>query len=466
MVSSRTKGVVNTFILAELAVVTAGYWVCVLLWELLVGVHPIGMQQLLFYNEFLLVGILLAIQRSQGGLMQQEHGVLFASRMARRQTLCAMFTVFAGVVAVGDPDVPRGFLFSFAPVLYAILLICNRHLPGWLARLLFVPAYHTRVLLVGDQDRVTYIQPWLEGKRSVGLFPVGYCGEGALQTAPGSLLNLGGVDELEKIVGEHQINQVILLDLVRRQDLLLSVIAICEQRGIRLLVLSDLEAQFRHSVTFIEDDGLQLIGLRVEPLEDPVNRFMKRVLDIAVSLPVVIFLLPVATLFVWLLQRAQSPGPVFHRQMRAGLQNRPFRIYKYRTMHPNQPNESLQAAWGDQRIYPAGKWLRKLSIDELPQFLNVLHGEMSVVGPRPHLTDHNEAFARAMNNYHVRAMVKPGISGLAQISGFRGETRTDEDIIKRVSADINYLENWSLFLDCKIIVKTIRQIIFPPMNAC
>ena len=231
-------------------------------------------------------------------------------------------------------------------------------------------------------------------------------------------------------------------------------------------MVSDLDEHFRHSVTFIDDGGVQLIGLREEPLEDPVNRFLKRALDIAVSLPVVLFLLPVVTLVVWLLQRAQSPGPIFHMQSRAGLQNRPFRIYKFRTMHPNHGQEARQAARDDDRIYPSGRWLRKLSVDELPQFLNVLHGEMSVVGPRPHLTDHNAAFARAMNNYHVRAMVKPGISGLAQISGYRGETRTDEDIIKRVSADIDYLENWSLSLDFKIILKTFRQVFFPPINAC
>lgn len=465
MVSSRTKGVVNTFILAELGVVTVCFWVAVLAWELLVAVHPGGLKSLLFYNEFLLLGILLATQRSQGGLMQQEHGQSFAHRMARRQSVCALFAVFAGAAAVGDRDFPRGFLFSFAPVLHGILVVCNLHLPRWLARFLFVPAYHTRVLLVGDWDRVAFIRPWLESKRNVGLYSVGYCGDAAPGASDERLPRLGGWDGLEEVLTTHRINQVILLGLMARQEQLHSMIGLCEKKGIRFLVVSDLDEQFRHSVTFIEDDGIQMIGLRAEPLEDPVNRFLKRLLDIVVSVPVILFILPVTTGIVWFLQRTQSPGPVFYRQSRAGLQNRPFRIYKYRTMHPNNPNETRQAMRDDDRIYPAGKWLRRLSIDELPQFWNVLRGEMSVVGPRPHLVDHNDAFARAMNSYHVRAMVKPGISGLAQISGYRGETKTDEDIIRRVSADINYLENWSLLLDCQIILKTVRHIFFPPLNA-
>ena len=466
MVASRTKGITNTFILAELALVTAGYWLAVMLWELVEGVNVGGFRPFLFYNEFLLLGVLLATQRSKRSQVQQDHGVAFATRMTRRQTIWAMFAVFAVGAAVGDKDFPRGFLFSFAPVLYLILLICNRRLPSWLARCLFVQAYHTRVLLVGDPGRLEFVQPWLQSKRELGLTPVGYCGHpGATTEAAGSLPRLGGLEELEVIIEGHKINQVILLELIRGQALLRSLTGVCERRGIRLLVVSDLDEHFRHSVTFIDDDGVQLIGLREEPLEDPVNRFLKRALDIVVSVPVVLFILPLVTPIVWLLQRMQSPGPLFHRQCRAGLQNRPFLIYKYRTMRPNHGQEIRQAALDDDRIYPAGRWLRKLSIDELPQFLNVLRGEMSVVGPRPHLTDHNAAFARAMNNYHVRAMVKPGISGLAQINGYRGETRTDDDIIKRVSADIDYLENWSLGLDCRIILRTVRQVFFPPLNA-
>jgi lipopolysaccharide/colanic/teichoic acid biosynthesis glycosyltransferase len=128
-------------------------------------------------------------------------------------------------------------------------------------------------------------------------------------------------------------------------------------------------------------------------------------------------------------------------------------------------DEARQAVPDDDRVFPAGRWLRKFSIDELPQFFNVLRGEMSVVGPRPHLLKHNELFSRAIGNYHVRAVVKPGITGLAQVSGFRGAISQPAEIAARVKADIHYLENWSLASDCWIIVRTARQVIAPPATA-
>jgi putative colanic acid biosynthesis UDP-glucose lipid carrier transferase len=161
----------------------------------------------------------------------------------------------------------------------------------------------------------------------------------------------------------------------------------------------------------------------------------------------------------------QSPGPLFYKQVRSGLKNRPFTIYKFRTMHVNNPDESRQARIGDRRIFAAGSWLRKMSIDELPQFLNVLRGDMSVVGPRPHMIEHNALFSRALENYHIRAVAKPGITGLAQVRGFRGEASQIEDIVKRVTSDVYYLEHWSFALDCSIVARTALQMLRPPQQA-
>jgi putative colanic acid biosynthesis UDP-glucose lipid carrier transferase len=174
---------------------------------------------------------------------------------------------------------------------------------------------------------------------------------------------------------------------------------------------------------------------------------------------------PILTLIVWLAQRLQSPGPLFHAQTRAGMQNRQFRIYKFRTMHVHEHELSRQAQVGDTRVYPLGKWFRKLSIDEVPQFWNVLRGDMSIVGPRPHLIEHNNEFSQLMANYHVRAFVKPGITGLAQVRGFRGEARNNSDIENRVACDIEYLENWNLSLECGIILRTCAQLFIPPRTA-
>jgi lipopolysaccharide/colanic/teichoic acid biosynthesis glycosyltransferase len=232
-----------------------------------------------------------------------------------------------------------------------------------------------------------------------------------------------------------------------------------------LLILSDLEERLRHSVTHFEDGGFRFIGLREEPLENPLNRFLKRAIDIAIALPVMLVIFPVLAVIVFIAQRLQSPGPLFHMQNRAGMQNRQFKIYKFRTMHANNGELSRQAGISDERVYPLGKWFRKLSVDEVPQFWNVLLGDMSIVGPRPHLIEHNRQFSKFMGNYHVRTFVKPGITGLAQVRGFRGEARNNADIENRVACDIEYLENWNLSLECGIILRTFAQLIRPPRSA-
>ena len=134
-------------------------------------------------------------------------------------------------------------------------------------------------------------------------------------------------------------------------------------------------------------------------------------------------------------------------------------------MRPDNGELARQASDHDERVYPLGKWFRKLSIDEVPQFWNVLRGDMSIVGPRPHLIEHNNQFAQLLANYHVRAFVKPGITGLAQVRGFRGEAHNEADIQNRVACDIEYLENWNLSLECAIILRTFAQLIVPPRTA-
>jgi len=238
-----------------------------------------------------------------------------------------------------------------------------------------------------------------------------------------------------------------------------------ERHGVRLLILNNLEEKLHHPICYLEDDGHNFIGLRKEPLESPLNRISKRILDIVIALPVVIFLLPPVALLVWLIQKMNSAGPLLLRQKRAGLQNNQFEILKFRTMHVNNPSDTRQASRDDVRIYRGGRALRRFSIDELPQFWNVLQGDMSLVGPRPHLIEHNEQFARVIANFPIRMVVKPGITGLAQVRGFRGEARTAEAIAHRLESDLEYLENWRLTLDLIIIARTTVQMVAPPKTA-
>lgn len=197
-----------------------------------------------------------------------------------------------------------------------------------------------------------------------------------------------------------------------------------------------------------------ILTLRNIPLEDSVNQFLKRLFDIVFSLAVIVFLLSWLTPLLAILIRIESRGPIFFKQSRNGFNYKEFDCYKFRSMTPNKNAHLYQATRDDQRVTKTGRFIRKTSIDELPQFFNVLFGDMSVVGPRPHMVSHTNMYAKRIDKFMVRHFVKPGITGLAQVSGFRGEIETDKDIINRVKYDIFYIENWSILLDIKIIVQT------------
>lgn len=206
-------------------------------------------------------------------------------------------------------------------------------------------------------------------------------------------------------------------------------------------------------------DYIPILTLRDIPLEEPLNLVVKRVFDIVFSSLVIIFLLSWLTPLIAILIKLESKGPVFFKQSRNGFNYKEFDCYKFRSMTPNKDAHLYQATRGDQRVTKIGKVIRKTSIDELPQFFNVLLGDMSVVGPRPHMVSHTYMYAKKIDKFMVRHFVKPGITGLAQISGFRGEVESDKDIIGRVKYDIFYIENWSLLLDLKIIIKTFANTI-------
>jgi len=204
---------------------------------------------------------------------------------------------------------------------------------------------------------------------------------------------------------------------------------------------------------------LPILSLRKIPMEEPFNKFIKRLFDIVLSLTIIVGILSWLTPILGLLIKLESRGPVFFKQKRNGLDYKEFYCYKFRSMTPNPLAHLFQATKQDERVTRVGRIIRKTSMDELPQFINVLKGEMSVVGPRPHMVSHTHMYAGRIDKFMVRHFIKPGITGLAQVSGYRGEVESDEDIIKRVKFDIFYLENWSLLLDVKIAFQTVYNAI-------
>jgi exopolysaccharide biosynthesis polyprenyl glycosylphosphotransferase len=228
---------------------------------------------------------------------------------------------------------------------------------------------------------------------------------------------------------------------------------------IRFKVIPDFRGFLSRKITIDFYDLIPVISMRKEPLQNTLNRIVKRAFDIVFSLLVILLVFPFALLVFAPLIKLSSRGPIFFKQLRSGRNNVEFYCYKFRTMRVNDQADSLQASKGDVRITKIGAFLRKTSLDELPQFYNALIGNMSVVGPRPHMLRHTEEYSKLIDKFMVRQLVKPGVTGWAQVHGYRGDTRNSLLMEKRVEYDVWYLENWSLLLDIKIVVITAWQVL-------
>jgi len=467
MIAQRTRGIHSLLALAQGALATLLFWG---VYGLLLALTPgTGMFALNYagYWAAVIVGLTLeiAVRRDDKfGAPLYESSLVRHFPIALRQLAFSLGALLLLLAITKDLAISRTFLLAFGTLLYPVLLWSSATLPTRFSRLLFRGQRENGTLLVGPAERLPQLDGWLRQKEQLGIRVAGLLTLGGSEAASSLIPVLGTIDRFEEVVADGSISQVILLELAR-PELVRQLIAQCEQRGIRLLIVNDFAEQVRRPIISRVDEGVNVLMLFEEPLENPFNRVLKRTLDLVFSIPVVFLILPPLGLLVWLLQRLQSPGPLWYQQPRAGLQNRAFTILKFRTMHPDHGNEEQQATSGDARIFSAGRWLRRFSLDEMPQFVNVLRGEMSVVGPRPHLLAHNAQFAEVLANYHVRAFIKPGITGLAQVRGFRGEARTTEDISARLQSDLIYMEHWSLSLDLSIITRTLWQMVRPPDSA-
>lgn len=272
---------------------------------------------------------------------------------------------------------------------------------------------------------------------------------------------LGDVEAAKVFAVQNRIDIVYCALPGTRKDQITELMEFCERNTIRFRVIPSADS----FIPVVETGNLEFHGsvpvskLRNEPLDNRWSRAAKRAFDIVFSLGVILFvfswLFPILALAV----KLSSKGPVFFKQTRLGEGKKKFSCYKFRSMRMNKEADSKQATKNDPRVTKVGAFLRKSNLDEMPQFFNVLLGQMSVVGPRPHPLRLNDQFRDIIDKYMVRHFVRPGITGWAQVNGFRGETRTPELMEKRVDLDVWYLENWSFMLDLKIVVKTVTNML-------
>ncbi len=283
---------------------------------------------------------------------------------------------------------------------------------------------------------------------------------GYQETVPDSIYDqldfplLGGINEIEDVIKTHNIQRIYIslpLKHAAKVELLNEQLLDCQADVIWILDVSDWKLM-NHSLR--EVAGLPLLSLNESPINvSRVQIRMKHALDKILSVLLVILLSPLLAIAA-LAVKLSSPGPIIFKQKRHGFDGKEISIYKFRSMQVHDDKEVKQATKTDSRITPVGAFLRRSSIDELPQLFNVIHGEMSLVGPRPHAVAHNDYYSNNISKYMARHRIKPGITGLAQISGCRGETETIDKMEDRVRYDIEYISNWSLWLDFKILLKT------------
>lgn len=475
MFSSRLRGITRLHFFLQLAGIVSLIWI---IFPLVNSLRFAGGLVVDDYIEatFVLVCALIleALTRPRGirrlaGLSKQQLGAV-----SHRQTLFAMVAIFGTMVMLKDDSISRTFLSIFFVSYFLWISWTNRFGYRMLHRFLYRNAAKgmSRTLLVGSRSEVSRYYESSGSLKPPGTDILGFVavepdasGMGTM-TLPLSLPQIGVIDNLHSICEETKTRALLLLGLTDRRDLIQPLSEISSELGLRTMWLDDVSSHFGARSQAFHTDNYSVVTQIREPLEDPVNRAMKRVVDIAGGAIGVFLLLPPVMLFVHLLQRFQSPGPLFYTQKRSGRNGETFEMFKFRSMAvANDEGEFKQATENDPRIFKGGALIRKLSIDELPQLINVLGGDMSLVGPRPHPLPLDERLMTESPVYRMRHLAKPGMTGLAQSRGWRGETVTDKQVRNRIRLDLFYIQNWSFSFDLRIMFETVWQLINPPKSA-
>jgi putative colanic acid biosynthesis UDP-glucose lipid carrier transferase len=280
------------------------------------------------------------------------------------------------------------------------------------------------------------------------------------------MVHLGELADVEFYLASHKVDEMYIALDDTEADQIPILIHLCERYMVRLKIIPNFQQYTkvrRVNIEFYENTPV--LTLRKEPQEFIRNRLLKKGFDFVFSLGVSVLIFSWLFPILILLVKLSSKGPAFFKQKRSGENNKTFTCYKFRTMRVNALSDELQSQKNDPRITKLGAFMRRTNLDELPQFFNVLLGKMSVVGPRPHMLKHTEQYSELINNYLVRHFVKPGITGWAQVKGYRGETKELIDMKNRVEFDIWYLENWTFLLDFKIIWMTVTNMLRGEKNA-
>lgn len=276
---------------------------------------------------------------------------------------------------------------------------------------------------------------------------------------------LGTTDKVEEFAIAKDIDEIYCTLPGTNDEKILRMLNFAEKQMIRFYIVPEFYRNVKKNMVMEFLESVPLLTIRREPLQAFYNRALKRSFDLVFSSVVLCTIFPILYVLIGFLIKRSSPGPIFFKQKRTGLYGHDIECYKFRTMRVNDQADTMQAVKDDPRKTKIGDFLRRTNLDEFPQFINVFKGDMSVVGPRPHMLKHTEQYSALIDKYMVRHLVKPGVTGWAQVTGYRGETKTLEQMEGRVKRDVWYIENWTFFLDLKIIVVTLVNMFRGDKNA-
>ncbi len=382
-----------------------------------------------------------------------------ALAIAQRQAIWVLAGFGLLLLVSRDARISRVFVFGFAAASYPLFYFLQRCGREWMLRISRGGSMHwkMRTLMVGPKGWCDSIRErFTEQPEQMRVIELLEPLEVAEQSTP---------EELVQRISQHEIDVLVMPGRIFPDRTVIELLGLGDRRGFRCWIPLELSRRYGRRFELQRVGGLSVLSPPTLPLANAYNRMVKRTFDVVVSACVVSSVLLPLMLLVWLIQRKYSPGPLFFRQDRVGENGRIFQIFKFRTMTVSNPQEDRQATSDDVRVYRGARWLRRLSIDEFPQFLNVLRGEMSIVGPRPHMVSHERQFEEFHELYGSRRYVKPGVTGLAQVRGYRGEVKERGDIRGRARYDLVYVRRWCLALDLRLIFETAIQVVRPHRNA-
>jgi len=435
-----------------------GELIIITLWVLLGNLVPTLLDIFFFLAFCWMVSTLL----TKNYYINRLPGLLINALNLSKHFLLYFLFVFVYLQLVHKTQISHKQIITFSGWLFVFLLIWRVIVFTLIKRTLKASKNRQPVIVAGVSVASIHFKEFVEAHPEYGINILGFFTDKTNE----KVKVLGPLSDVIPFCQNNKVSEIICSADKLNKDDINNILEYCENNFISLKVIPDSAGFLGRNLvtTFIEH--MPLLALRKNPFDEATNQFVKRGFDILFSLIVITFVLSWLIPIIAILIKVSSKGPIFFVQERSGIRNKSFRCFKFRSMRTEKNAEFKQATKNDSRITKIGAFIRKTSLDELPQFFNVLIGNMSIVGPRPHPLKLTEEYSQKVDRYMVRHLVKPGITGLSQVMGYRGETQHDLYLMKmRVRMDRFYIDNWSFYLDLKVVWATILLMFRKDKNA-